>query len=96
MCKALPPSKLISLYLQRRAKLLKVKCDEMELTSNIGSLKRLVGKHFLKPAVQQHIAEVESSAPQCIDCFKTFCISKAFIGSERCAMLAFSNALDLL
>ena len=63
----------------------------MELTSDIGSLKRLADKKILKPAGQQHIAGVESSAPQCIDCFKTFCIGKAFIGSKRCAMLAFSS-----
>ena len=64
-----------------RAKLLKVECDGVELTSDIGSLKRLADQIFLKSAVQQHIAGVQSSAPQCIDCFKTFCIGKAFIGA---------------
>ena len=64
------------------AKLLKVEFDSVELTSDIGSLKRLADKTILKPAVQQHIAGVESSAPQCIDCFN----SKAFIGSERRAL----------
>ena len=32
----------------------------------------------------------EQAAPQCIDCFKTFYIGKAFVGSERCAIIAFS------
>ena len=34
-------------------------------------------------------------APQLIDCFKT-CIGKALVGSERCAMIAFSNIVNLL
>ena len=49
----------------------------------------VVATHFKtgdQPAVQQHIAYVESSAPQCIpvDRFtgKTFCIGKAF---EQCS-----------
>ena len=47
-----------SLIRRERAKLLKVECDGMELTSDIGSLRRLADKNFLKPAVQQHIAGV--------------------------------------
>ena len=69
-----------------RAKLLKVEGDSVKLTSDVVPLKtvkRLAVKFFLKPAVQQHIACVESSATQSIDSFKTFCIGKAFIGSER-------------
>ena len=59
----------------------------MELTSDIGSLRQLMDQIFLKPAVQlENNARVQSSAPQCIDYFKTFCIGKAFIGSERCAV----------
>ena len=76
-----------------------MECDGLELSSDFGSLKRLADKNFLKVAVhcvQQHIAGVESSAPPCIDCFKKFCISKVFIGSKHCAMLALSNAFDLL
>ena len=68
------------------AKLLKEECDCVELTSNIGSLKQLMDQIFLKSAVQQNIARVQSSAPSFIDCFKTFCIGKAFIGSKRCAV----------
>ena len=49
-----------------RAKLLKVECDGVELTSDIGSLKRLADQIFLKSAVQQHIAGVQSSAPQIV------------------------------
>ena len=68
-------------------KLLKVDCDFVELTSDIGSLRQLMDQIFLKPAVQlENNARVQSSAPQCIDYFKTFCIGKAFIGSERCAV----------
>ena len=84
------------LFRRKRAKLLKVECDGVELTSDVGSLKRLADTIFLKPAVQQHIVRVQSSTPQCIDCFKTFCIGKAFIGSERYVMLAFFNVFDLL
>ena len=40
----------------KRAKLLKVECDGVALTSDIGSLKRQADKIFLKLAVQQHIA----------------------------------------
>ena len=50
-----------------RAKLLKVEGDSVELTSDIVPLKtvkRLAVKFFLKPAVQQHIAGVESSTTQ--------------------------------
>ena len=50
-----------------RAKLLKVECDSVELASDIGLLKRLADKKILKPVVQQHIAVVGSSAPQCMD-----------------------------
>ena len=88
----------------RRAKLLKVECDGVEPSLVTGpvtlahsaSLKRLADQIFLQPAVQQHIAGVQSSAPQCIDCFKTFCIGKTFVSSERCAILAFFNVFDLL
>ena len=87
MCKAHPPSKLnlsssapwpSSLAANGRNF---SNCDCVELMSDIGSLKRLADKTFLKPAVQQHIAGVQSSAPQWIDCFKTFCMGLAFIGS---------------
>ena len=35
-------------------------------------------------------------AAQCINSIKTFCIGKAFVGSERCAMIACSNIFKLL
>ena len=40
------------LFRRKRAKLLKVECDGVELTSDVGFLKRLADTIFLKPAVQ--------------------------------------------
>ena len=55
-----PPPKLkrsvTRLIRSKRTKLLKVECDGVALTSDIGSLKRQADKIFLKLAVQQHIA----------------------------------------
>ena len=81
-----------------RAKLLTVvsRCDGVELNSNICSLKTLGDKIFIKDAIRAHIHGLSIGAPQCIDCFKTFCISKAFVGSKRCAIIAFSNIFNLL
>ena len=50
------------LFRRKRAKLLKVECDGVELTSDVGSLKRLAYTIFLKPAVQQHIVRARHNA----------------------------------
>ena len=57
-----------------RAKLLTVVCDGVELNGDMGSLKTLVDKIFIKDAILAHIHGLSIGAPQCMDCFKTFCI----------------------
>ena len=64
------------------------------LNSYFGSLKQLADKIYMKNALQARIAGVCS--PNCIDCFRGFCIGKTFVGVERCSMLAFSNVWNLL
>ena len=49
--------------------------------------------------LQAHIQSLTIGAPQlwqCIDCFKTFFVGKAFVGFEQYAMIAFSNIFNLL
>ena len=67
----------------------------MELNGDIGSFKPLIEKIFIKDAIPAHIHGPSIGAPQCIDCFKTICIGKAFVGSERFAMIAFSNIFKI-
>ena len=58
-------------------------CD-VQLNSDIASFKALGDNLSFKTAVQQHIVGVESGAPKYIyrlQCFKIFCIGKAFVGS---------------
>ena len=77
-------------------------CDHVELNSDISSLNTLMDnlKIFIKDTIQTHIHCLSIGAPhwqyQCIDCFKTFCIGKSFVGSELCAMIASSNIFNLL
>ena len=85
-----------------RAKLLTAVCDGVELNSDIGSLKTLVDKIFIKDAnTGTHTHGLSIGSPQCIGFFKTFCIGKGcktFVGSERCTMIAFStfNLLNMI
>ena len=66
-----------------RAKLLTVVRNGVELHSDICSLKTLVDKiFFVKDAILAHIHGLSTGAPQCVNCFKTFCIGQAFVGSE--------------
>ena len=68
------------LFRHECAKLLTVVCNGVELNSEISSLKTLVDKIFIKDAILAHIHGLSIGAPQFIDCFKTFCIGKVFVG----------------
>ena len=81
---------------RERSKILTVECEGIVLNSDLGSLKQLADKIYMKNALQAHIAGVSGGPPDCIDCFRVFCIGKTFVGVERCAMLAFSNVWNLL
>ena len=65
------------------------------LNSDLGSLKQLVDKIYMKNALQAHIAGISAGSPDCIECFRVFCIGKTFVGVKRCSMLAFSNVWNL-
>ena len=69
-------------------------CNGVELNHDMGTLKAqaLADKILIEYAIRAHIENVTGGASRCIDCFKVqdsrvFVIGKAFVGSERCAML---------
>ena len=59
-----------------RAKFPTVLFNGVERSSDIGSLKALAVKIFMQDAIRAHIHGLSIGAPQCIDCFKTFCTGK--------------------
>ena len=66
---------------REQSKILTVECEGVVLNSDLLSLKQLKDQIYMKNTLQAHIASAGLScgSPNCLNCFRIFCIDKAFV-----------------
>ena len=57
---------MAQLIRRERPTILTVECEGVVLNSDVGSLKQLADKIYMKNALQVHIAGVSSGSPNCL------------------------------